>query len=229
MEKWNKLEELIKYNGKGGKYIDVADLDKNDLINQGYNVCDEKEYTIRTAAYIALLNPVYSDYAQNLVLKRDFEYEFKNLEKINEIIPDNSVKPVAFVRDDSVSNGYIRGYITKTGKVTNLKELIKENSMDFTSDNILKIENTLEKITDRFKKTGMYNRLPTSIFSVENIYLNEKKAVVLLNVNYLLDFSEKNEKVLDNELNKTIKYLDKIKRKNVKHSNNGRNSNAAPY
>ena len=230
MEKWNKLEELIKSDGKGRRYIDVTALpDKNDIIRRGYNVCDEKEYTVRTAAYIALFNPMYSDYAQNMVLKRDFEYEFKNLEKINEIIPDNSIKPVAFIRDDSVSKGYIRGYITKTDKVTNLKESIKENPAGFTSDNILKIENTLERITDKFKKTGMYSRLPAGIFSVENIYLNEKNEVVLLNANYLLYFSEKNEKVLDNELNKTIRYLDKIKHKNVKHSNNGRNSNAAYY
>jgi hypothetical protein len=228
-----KLEELIRQSNDKKKYIDIASLPgKPEMNDAGYHFVDENEYIITTAAYMSLFHPESTDFAQSMVLKRDFEYEFKNLDKINRVIPENSVKPIALVYDNSVSKDYIRGYLTETnGKITNLKDYInlkEEKNADLSAGDILDIETQLTTLADKLKTSGMYNRLPDSTFSIKDIYITEKNKVVLMNMNYLMDFSDKNPKSLDKELKNTIKYLDKAKSKRLYYMHGGKN-NATPH
>ncbi len=224
------LEELIRESNDKRKYIGIASLTgKSNMDNNGYHFIDEKEYIAITAGNLSVFHPEITSFAQYMVFKRDFEYEFKNLDKINKIIPENSVKPIALVYDNSISKNYIRGYITKTnGKITNLKDYLKEKrNVDLSADQILDIKNQLITAKEKLKKADIYNRLPESTFSIKDIYITEKNKVVLMNMNYLLDFSVKNTKGLDKELKNTIKYLDKTKVKNLYYMYGGKN-NATP-
>lgn len=210
----SKLEGLIKEGDKGQKYINVTSLpNKTEMENQGYHFVDEKEYIINVESYMSIFHPIDSDLVYCMILKRNFENEFKKLGEINKIIPENSVKPIALVYDDSISKNYIRGYITKTdGKVVSLKNyLALEKKNNLGIKNIIDIENQLYASVNKLKSTKMYNKLPEGTLSLDNLYVTEKNKVVLMNTNYLLDFSDKNTKYLDKELQKTIKYLEKLK------------------
>ncbi len=229
----HKLEELIRQNNDKRKYIDVASLPGKSKMNKiGYHFVDEKGYIITTTAYLSLFHPESADFAQSMVVKRDFEYEFENLEKINGIIPENSVKPIALVYDNSVSKNYICGYLTETnGKITNIKDYInlkEDRNMNLSANDIIDIENQLTTLADKLKTADMYNKLPKGTFSIKNIYITEKNKVILMNMNYLMDFSDKNPKDLDRELKNTIKYLDKAKVKRLHYMHGGKN-NATPH
>jgi len=233
MEKNKKLEDLIKIDSNKQSYIDVVDMPKKvEMEAEGYNFVDEKGYIIRTAAYISLFSPEIADFAQSLVYKRDFPREFENLRKINEIIPKNSVKPIALVYDNSISKNYIRGYITKTDSslipLRDYLNLEKEKIAEIDAGNVNDIENQLLAAVDKLKASNMYNKLPEETFSLDNIYITENNKVILMNMNNLLCFSDKNPKYLDKELKKTIKYLEKS-RKKLSYMNRTRNNPAQYY
>ncbi|MCL4397142.1 hypothetical protein M1494_02235 [Candidatus Parvarchaeota archaeon] len=225
----NKLEELIKQDDGGIRSVNFASMPhKNELEEQGYHFVDENEYIAKTEAYISLFHPNTSDLAHHLILKRNFENEFEKLEEINSIIPENSVKPIAMVYDNSISKGYVRGYITKTdGRLTTLKDYLtleKERTEDFNASNITNIESQLSASVDKLKASKMYNKLPRGTLSLDNIYVTEKNKVVLMNMNYFMGFSDKHPKHLDKELKKTIKYLEKTKNKKLSYIGGDRNN-----
>ncbi|MCW1295225.1 MAG: hypothetical protein QXD02_04425 [Candidatus Parvarchaeum sp.] len=216
----SKLEELIKQDSKGIGYVNFASMPgKIELEKEGYHFVDEKDYIMKVESYISVFHPNNPDLAHCMVLKRNFENEFEKLGEINKIIPENSVKPIALVYDNSISNNYIRGYLTKTdGELYKLKsylKLEKEKVKDIGSDNITKtvtdIENQLSESVNKLKVSKMYNKLPRGALSLDNIYVTEKNKVILLNTNYFMGFSDKDPRYLDKELQKTIKYLEKKK------------------
>ncbi|MGC8533712.1 MAG: hypothetical protein ACP5MV_03755 [Candidatus Parvarchaeum sp.] len=208
----SNLMNLIEETNKGSKYVNIKSLpNRTELENQGYHFIDEKAYITEISAFISMSYPETVDFAPYLVMKRNFKHEFEELGKINEIIPENSVKPIALVYDDSISKNYIRGYITKIdGRVTPLKNyLTLEKKINSGIENIIDIENQLYASVNKLKSAKIYSKLPEGTLSLDNIYVTEKNKVVLMNLNYFLDFSDKNPKYLDKELKRTIRYIEK--------------------
>ena len=146
MEKISKLEEVIRKDNKN--YIKIEELPKiNELQEKGYNFIDENVYLAEKASYLSNFQNIDPLVAYYMVPKRNFKYEFENLLRINKLIPENSVKPIALVYDDSLKKNYVRGYITKTdGKIYPLKSYLKSKSKaEYTNtDNIIKIINDIE-------------------------------------------------------------------------------------
>lgn len=217
MEKLSKLEDLVNENVK--EYINFKDLVKNidNLREKGYNFIDEQSYITEKAGHMSIVNNIDFMLAENLIPRRDFEYEVKNLYKINEIIPENSVKPVAFVYDDSIEKNYIRGYLTKSNSESiPLKEYIHKGlkgEICLSPDKIVYMEKQINDISLKLKQADTYNRIPPSVFAAENIQVDKNNNIILMNTNYMLVFSERKSKYIDNEIRKTIKYLDKAKKK----------------
>lgn len=217
MEKLSKLEDLVNENVK--EYINFKDLVKNidNLREKGYNFIDEQSYITEKAGYMSIVNNIDSMLAENFIPRRDFEYEVKNLYKINEIIPENSVKPVAFVYDDSIEKNYIRGYLTKSNSESiPLKEYIRKGlkrEICLSPDKIVYMEKQINDISLKLKKADTYNRIPPSVFAAENIQVDKNNNIILMNTNYMLTFFERKSGYIDNEIRKTIKYLDKAKKK----------------
>ncbi len=216
----SKLDELIGQSKGGIKSVNFASMpSKIELEKQGYHFVDEKEYIANVKSYISVFHSSNSGLEHYMILKRNFESEFEKLGEINKIIPENSVKPIAIVYDNSISNNYIRGYLTKTnGEIYKLKsylKLKKEKVEDVGSDNITEIitdiENQLFESVNKLKASKIYNKLPIGALSLNNICVTEKNKVILLNINYFMGFSDKNPKYLDKELQKTIRYLEKKK------------------
>ncbi|MEM0143480.1 MAG: hypothetical protein QXL94_05970, partial [Candidatus Parvarchaeum sp.] len=120
------LDELVE-SAKKEKFTNYFDLpDKAELEKDGLKFIDERQYILTTAAYIGFFNPQVQDISENLVNKRDFNYEFDNIDKISKLIPENCVKPVSLVYDDSIAKGYICGYVVDTrGKNQPLKQYLR--------------------------------------------------------------------------------------------------------
>ncbi len=212
----NKLEEVIGKN----KYVDVSDMPKKDeLAKNKLKFIDENEYIDITAANMSNFNPLYAEYARNLITKRDFKSEYSNIEKINMILPENCVKPVVFVTDNSISKGYIRGYLVElNGKDIKdmqgyIKDIKKKRYLPAKGE-IEDIEGQLLYIKEKLIAKGIYDTLPIETFSADNLYINEDKKVLIMNMNYALTFNKKNEKIIDSGLEKTIKHLEKVRTKN---------------
>ncbi len=115
----NKLEEIISENEEGTKYIDFSKLpSKQEIRKRGYNFIDEEEYIRNTANYLSCFMLGNGNYVDGFIPKRNFKEEYENLNEINKMIPENSVKPIALVYNNSISKNYIGGYITKTNSKT---------------------------------------------------------------------------------------------------------------
>lgn len=221
MEKISKLEEVIRKDNKN--YIKIEELPKiNELQEKGYNFIDENVYLAEKASYLSNFQNIDPLVAYYMVPKRNFKYEFENLLRINKLIPENSVKPIALVYDDSLKKNYVRGYITKTnGKTMKLKEYINNKLKEGTNINnvIISIEQQINLLMETLKNAEMYNKVPIGTFDMDNINVDSKNEVVLFNMNYLLSFSDINTKLHDKDIKKTIKYLEKMRHKKISYMN----------
>jgi hypothetical protein len=99
-----------------------------------------------------------------------------------------------YVPSNMSLNSFIHRYLCNTGSISN-------------------IENQLISIVNKLKAHNWFNKLPTGTFSLDNMYLTKKNKVILMNINYLMDFSNNNTKYQDKELKRTMKYLEKQRRK----------------